>query len=497
MSRILCLVFLFISLNGFAKEPPAIHPEGTNFGGLFVLEDWFLSSSNRAYYVATPCGEMVGDSRIFLQDKNAPQFYWTSETNLISQLENHGYSDAQIVTAFAKHRHNFLQQQAHGPQSLDDNFLLLHNLGITAIRLPVTWALIYPNQSYTIQGSASSVTIPASTQPQLIDDPFYAGSKWAGIPVSEIENILQAASRHHIKVMIDIHAYPGGSGDGTYNGVWPNAPRFWTVPTAQYQENFNTIVSSLITWVESLYTKNPDAAKGLWGINPINEPAHLFGIPTARCDSTTPWGLNSYQDLFDTLQLAVNDFRNSSLPAKGAKLDMNIIETIFPTSMSPAQQYQTIGTWWKSITTSSERKSWATLDIHHYIAWDNQCNQCINQFVTNHRITNAGFLNLANCSDWYLQLRAALGLESEALINVSEFSASTNQYTPMSCASGVGPNIPINQKTYRDAFFKDQIIKARQAKLGMFFWSWVFPNNTNFQREWSLYTIYNEQRGRN
>lgn len=491
---------LLILLNSCIAAP-TFHPEGVNFGGLFVLEDWFFSNASGVapdhlgVYVATPCGHSVGSSQIFLKDSAAPLFYWTSETNLISQLRTAGYSDSEITAAFEKHRSNFLMQQVRGPQNLDQNFLLLHNLGVTKVRLPVTWALIYPNQTYTLTGAAGSVVVPASTQTQLINDPFFAGEKWAGIPVEEIAIILRAAARYHIKVLIDIHAYPGGSGEGTYNGIWPNSPLFWNGGTVQYRQNFNTIVANLIQWTESLYQTDPAAARGLWGISPMNEPAHLLGIPAATCDPSAPWfAAITYQDVLDTLALSVTSFRNSSLPAHGAKLDMNIIETMFPISMTAAAQYNTIGAWWMSITSALERSAWAVLDIHHYAAWDPNCNQCINESVSNGSITQAGFVKIAACTNWYLQLRNALNLEEKAQLNVSEFSAGTNQYTQNSCSSGVGPNVPLNHQAYRDAYFKDQLINAKRAGLTMFFWSWVFPYNMNFQSEWSLYTLYNQQR---
>ena len=40
------------------------------------------------------------------------------------------------------------------------------------------------------------------------------------------------------------------------------------------------------------------------------------------------------------------------------------------------QMFTVWGNWWKSKTTSEERKTWAGLDIHHYEAWSdpNSCN---------------------------------------------------------------------------------------------------------------------------
>jgi len=203
--------------------------------------------------------------------------------------------------------------------------------------------------------------------------------------------VLKAAGHHRVKVLLDIHAYPGGSSDGTYNGIWPLQPEFWNTGldsnnTPIYQDNFRTIFQNLITWAEGLYSlSDPSYGAGLGALTAMNEPAHLLGIPEARCANGS-WGIASYQDVLDTLALAVADFRRSSLPAHNVKLYMNVIETMFPTTLpsttlsrdvkhpddllSGEQVYSVIGNWWKSITTENERQTWAILDIHHYFAWD-------------------------------------------------------------------------------------------------------------------------------
>lgn len=475
-------------------------PDGVNFGGMYVLEDWLSSSDKVDHYVSTPCqykNTGIANSNIFAQDPHIKNFTWTSETNLTEKFLQNGYTEEQVAELFQQHRDTYLLQEKDGPGSIDANFAKLQSLGIKFIRLPVTWAITYPDHSYTINpgNGGTPVVIPATNKVVLITDPFYPNVKWASIPIMQIETILQIASWHGIKVLIDIHAYPGGSGDGTYNGVWPNPPRFWTTGVNAngkpiYQKNFQTIVQNLIIWADGLFKLDDQSyANGLAGLSPMNEPAHLMGIPDARCDSKTSWGITSYQDVLNTLALSVNDFKQSSLPSHNIKLYMNVIETMFPNGINT---YKTIGTWWNGITSEEERDNWAMLDIHHYIAWDANCNQCIMNDVVDNKITSEGFAKAKMCSSWFLNLRQNLDLSEKSLLSTSEISASTNSDTDLSCASGrtaLPYKTPDNYAEYRNYFLEEQIANAKKANIQTYFWNWMIPYNKNYQNEWSLYNI--------
>lgn len=476
-------------------------PNGVNLGGVYVLEDWFFTSDQIGHYVSTPCTYKdtgIASSQIFAQSTSVPNFTWTSETQMIEQFSAQGYTDSEIAALFNSHRANYLLDSSHYIRNLNNVFSRIQALGIKEVRLPLTWAITYPTLSYTINpgNGGTPIVVPATTQVTLIQDPFYPGLKWASIPIGQVMQVLKAASNYGIKVLLDIHAYPGGSSDGTYNGIWPLQPEFWNtgldsqnVPI--YQDNFQTIFQNLITWAESLYSL-PDKsyATGLGGLTAMNEPAHLMGIPAARC-SDGSWGIASYQNVLDTLALAVTDFGQSSLPAHNVKLYMNVIETMFPTTMTGDQIYSAIGTWWNSITTESARQTWAVLDLHHYFAWDGNCNTCLQNYVTGGVIEQAGFDQMKKCSDeWYLTIKGKLDLHATDLFATSEFSASANFDTYQSCASGKAqPVTPTNYEAYRDAVLKYQIDDAEQADIDLYFWTWTIPYNDNYQNEWSLTNI--------
>ncbi len=505
VSFILVLSLVIFSCGGNSGSSNSsnsqLHPNGVNLGGDYVLEDWFFSSSQVDHYVATPCTYAdtgIASSQIFAQSTSVPDFTWTSETQMIQQFSEQGYTDSQIEALFTSHRANYLLDPTRRIDNLNSVFSHIRSLGIREVRLPITWAITYPTLSYTINpgNGGSPVVVPATTQVTLIQDPFYPDLEWATIPIGQVMQVLKTASKHGIKVLLDIHAYPGGSSDGTYNGIWPLQPEFWNTGLDSnnipiYQDNFQTIFQNLITWADSLYKMSDKSyADGLGGLTAMNEPAHLMGIPAARC-SDGSWGITSYQDVLDTLALAVSDFRQSSLPRHNVKLYMNIIETMFPTTMTGDQIYSAIGTWWNSVTTSNERHKWAVLDLHHYFAWDGNCNSCLQNYVTNGVIQQAGFDQMKQCSDdWYLTIRDKLGLSAKDKLATTEFSASANSDTYQSCASGnAQPTTPSNYEAYRNAVLKYQLDDAKQANIDMYFWTWTIPYNDNFQNEWSLINI--------
>ena len=53
-----------------------------------------------------------------------------------------------------------------------------------------------------------------------VPDPFYVDrAAFATIPRDWLSEFLVRCSRHGIRVLFDLHAFPGGSSQGTYNGV--------------------------------------------------------------------------------------------------------------------------------------------------------------------------------------------------------------------------------------------------------------------------------------
>ncbi|CAE7235167.1 unnamed protein product [Symbiodinium sp. CCMP2592] len=385
--------------------------------------------------------------------------------------------------------------------------------------------------------------------------------KWICTPISAVEQILETAADFGIEVLLDVHAFPGGSSAGTFNGVWPLNPRFWS---AHAKDNFKTIVGRLLDWMDSLSLTNRKAFAGLYGLSPMNEPAHLRGLydPNgAACPvpykeaSNKPdmhnWAANvSTAEILATLAISalanelkptsyikvltffngylrpnrtehacsstkatlpqeltiksagVEEFRRRPALHMGKKmLVMNVIETAFAGTFDKEDVHAfaasqkgeigcvtgSIGAWWRGITTLEERKSWAVLDLHNYIAWDPKAKD-FEEIETPEQ--QRGLLEQMSLP-FFRQLRERAQLPEPQLLACSEYSASTNQDTLLSTTSGVGKRPPRLPAAFtfmhlRDAFLRFQNRAAREERIQMWFWTYHIRKNINYQGEWSL-----------
>lgn len=194
--------------------------------------------------------------------------------------------------------------------------------GISTIRLPLTWAAF-------ADALAPLSPVYASFDPEretaLVPDPFYHDKiALATIPRRMLVDFLHKASHFGLTVIFDLHAFPGGSQDGTYNSVWPNRPVFWSEQTqlgnpataVPLSMVGRWVVQALIRWVETL---DAGAKKAVAGLTLMNEPAH-----------TNAWGhFAEEKNVLTWLSETSEDFRTSSLPLENVKLYVNLIETAF------------------------------------------------------------------------------------------------------------------------------------------------------------------------
>ena len=214
------------------------------------------------------------------------------------------------------------------------------------IRLPLTWAAF-------ADALAPLSPVYASFDPDeetaLVPDPLYLDKiALATIPRKMLVDFLHKASKHGLTVIFDLHAFPGGAQDGTYNTVWPNRPVFWTEKTRISKDSAvplstagRWVVQALIKWVEAL---DPETKKAVHGLTLMNEPAH-----------TNAWShFAEEQNVLTWLSETSGDFRTSSLPAANVKLYVNLIETAFSALL--AQRH-------------CRNKSWKCMEMHHN-AWN-------------------------------------------------------------------------------------------------------------------------------
>jgi len=430
-------------------------PQGVNLGGWLVLEDWFYgkngSDSTSAFHVGTPASQgAVGWSQNI--DPNLPGFFFSSEVDLLAKAPT-------PVASLKAHRDNYL--------AVADELATIASYGIKYIRLPISWCFNWRDEPLTIQGTASNVTLPPHLGEVLVDDPFHGSAcgtsadkpcRWLALPEARVTDVLARAAGLGMQVLLDLHAFPGGSSSGTYNGVWPLPPKFWEGPA---DDNFRSIVGGLIGWMEALATRNATAFAGLYGITPMNEP----GLGMAGGSSAH----------LDTLTIALELFRASSLPAAGKKLLMNLI----------AMGDDDVRSWWLGVTSADERAAWAVIDLHHYVAWPGE-SWCSNGSASVGEIVAR--IDGADAATWQYSARDTLRLNgTSAIVAMSEFSGAAHEDTRYSCSA--------NNAAFGDTakalevvrhFVRNQVAQSRATGVVDFFWKWHFPINNNFLNEWSL-----------
>jgi hypothetical protein len=494
-------------------------PAGVNVGGWLNLEDWFYSSPETGKFVATPPAETCFDPSTFVGDVYAifpgltrdersrlKRRHFGSESDLIRILSLSGIPLSRIAELFQQHRSTYVTP-------LD--FARLRVLGIKCLRVPVTWCIAYdtPYSIYGVDSTGRDVSCVVGPDSTIVNDPFtnhtvfadeeevaQCADKWAAIPASHLEEILEKAAANDIRVLFDFHCFPGGSAEGTFNGISPLPSRFWT---AHYKENFRVIIDRMLRWMEGLSDSNPRAFGALYGLAPMNEPAHMYGLqPPKASDGALLAPGFSPDAMLETLSIAVEEFRRRPrLAASGKRCVMNVIGTAWPEcfgstpiegqvfAATPDEGVDgAIGHWWREVTTEQERVEWAELDVHFYIAWDPRREMLLN---AKSEMEHALAFAACGAEHFYANLRKSVGCPSPQLVSCSEFSASADHLTTQSVNSGVGSNAKRSQSELswfesRDLFLRMQVSAARAADVRAWFWTYSIHNNINYQSEWSL-----------
>jgi len=301
-----------------------------------------------------------------------------------------------------------------------------------------------------------------------VPDPFYKDdSALVTVPRAWLKQFLRKVGQRGMQVLFDLHAFPGGSSQGTYNGIWPADPKFWldstTIGSAFGREDKlltdvgHMVVQGLIDWVEGLPAEEFRVVAGL---TLMNEPAHLSaGESWAEEPQVLSW-----------LAAAGDQFRQSSLPAKGVKMYMNIIETAFKDFDAVVPQ------WWSETFTETEQREWAVADIHWYSAWAGEggsgrlveggayfCDEPIEEIRPKLQDQISGFTD--KFAKNFPGLRAC-----------SEFSLGTYDQALQACTDSA------NQELFLD----EQVTNMNKHGIEAFFWTWRMPYGTAFEPGWSL-----------
>lgn len=487
---------------------------GVNIGSWLALEDWFYVGDGGAIEVATPDDKIAAVCLPPLHVGPSTGPKWHSETDLfISLMEE--YSVLHALRVFHAHRVSYIDS--------DEDLSILQSLGVKHIRLPISWCLTDHDPTTINEDDDDDESLMKRF---TCIDPFFGRDViWPAVPKNIIVNFLKACTQYDIKVTLDIHTYAGGTSIGTFSGVWPKWPRFWTHGDQQATDENqpdtygHDLFRKFVKWIESLEDSDPDAFAGLRAISPMNEPAHLAGLFGMNDNAPIPDSVNFLPNLpndisekyLEKLSLggrensnrtiirdgphvrvllwlnkAIEIFRESNLPGKGKELHVNIHESIFSPSVLPKSDKngatKLIGSWWASSTAKDERLSWAVLDMHHYHAWDDYCSGTVDGQIGNYTCNDkkAREKTFLRCMAWAHSafrnsIDGACGHFGSKLLS-AEFSPSTYHDVRYACNDLSTLRLSLN----------GQLNAAKNANIELFYWSYKMPYGDAFRNAWSF-----------
>eukprot|EP00448_Togula_jolla_P010536 CAMPEP_0170597624 /NCGR_PEP_ID=MMETSP0224-20130122/15806_1 /TAXON_ID=285029 /ORGANISM="Togula jolla, Strain CCCM 725" /LENGTH=564 /DNA_ID=CAMNT_0010922107 /DNA_START=173 /DNA_END=1867 /DNA_ORIENTATION=- len=435
-----------------------------NFGGWLCLEDWFFSGPV-GRYVSTPPNLPQGQGACLPPLLTGPlDKPWASEGELVNRLlKDKGASYAADV--FKAHRESFISRE---------DYKQLKVLGIKSVRIPLSWA-IFADELKRIDPEIYGKHDP-EYDTAIVPDPFYKDEiHMATVPRSWLRDQLTMAAEEGLRVVLDMHNMPGGSSDGTYSGIWPLPPKFWKEKVKVGKGDVALrqvglwLNDALVRWVESL---DDLLEKGtIWGLCMINEPAHL-SAPEGHSWATE-------DDVLSYIEAYTEFFRKSTLPSRGVRLYVQIIETAFDNFNARVPD------WYHATFSDEERGTWAVMARHYYTAWNPQCNGLIQST----KIAGGGY----TCDDTIEKITGRLRdcifsfagefdqlFPKPDLRAVTEWSLGTNPDANLACSNA--DVLRVLFETNVNAFG----LLHEKGLIEPFFWTWRMPFGPKFQPGWSL-----------
>ena len=189
---------------------------GVNLGGWLVVEEWFFSFGAHDAVAEDP---LVPQGEVF--PPHAPGGWgspWASEGDLVGQLIGALGSEEAAIDAVVAHRESYVTDE--------DLRLIAKQVGLTkAVRLPLGWwafcgAACEATTIATVAApSGGSITVE---RPAVVRDPAYPADRaFVAVTHTYLTRVLERCAAAGLSVLLDLHAFPGGSSHGSYNGVYP------------------------------------------------------------------------------------------------------------------------------------------------------------------------------------------------------------------------------------------------------------------------------------
>lgn len=425
---------------------------GAALNGLLQFEDWFFSWPEGSVpsvpypFDQVSSGPRLPQGRLFPSNAVGTELVdpWLSEGGLIGTTAAR-IGDEATIAAMTVHRESYITEY---------DFAHMAANGVKYARLAFGWWVFASN--------------PAEVETTtLIPDPCYPELRFATVPGSFLTALMEQAGRHNVSILFDLHAMPCGSSDGTYNGVFPNDPIFFTDTGAS--KLGLEVVANMMEWWVGL---PPSLKAVVHGFTVLNEPG--LGLVGGTREGVTPLpGGNT--SIVAWLKEAVDVFSNVALNADVAPplLYMNLHEAAFPESKHTTSSIEQMASAYQEMGLSG--KSWAVYDVHHYFAWSGVGNGIPAEKCTTDvelmAYVNEGMTNFTGA----MQDNA----EKYDILNIacSEWSLSLHHKDHIA---------PCTAPNSLDIMHDLQVSAFEDAGMGHFFWGWRMPTGGTHEPMWSL-----------
>mmetsp|Transcript_5953 Transcript_5953/g.11279 ORF Transcript_5953/g.11279 Transcript_5953/m.11279 type:complete len:463 (-) Transcript_5953:46-1434(-) len=409
---------------------------GVNLGGWYLIEEWMFSNGQFdrvAEMSDLPQGVIMPP---LLPDGLGEN--WYGEGDLVNKISSK-YDDDFAVKVIEAHRDSYIT---------DEDIKKMKESNITAVRMPLGWwAFVEESLSDT---------------PVVITDPAHSDMKFVTITHDALASQIKRFADEDIDVLLDIHAMPGGSSQGSYSGIFPSTPMFWD--SGDLLNQGLDIVTALCDFYLGL---DSSLQSHVTGVTLINEPAHNMNSEGALTEKLTAW-LSQAIDIYR--QKVVLAAENVPVPM----LYVNLIET--------ALQPQQIVDFFHDTFSASELEEWAILDIHHYFAWDGGHNGCYDgscAYTCADSATSEGLDSITSLIGDGAVSSHQFFFDNGTipLVSCSEYSLATYDLSASSCR---GSTILTAMHDEQAKGFENQ------GLYGAYFWTWKMPYGGTHEEAWSL-----------
>jgi len=400
---------------------------GVSLNGWLQLEEWFYSQDAHSLVDAT---EGMTQGVVFPPVFPTPEslgFEWASEGDLVAKLAASVGEDAAVAAVVAHRESYFTAEDVAG----------LREQGFDHVRLPLTWAAF-----------ASEADEPE----KLVADPAHPDKKQVTVSRAALDRYVATLADAGLTVLIDMHTMPGGSSEGSYNGVFPSPPTFWDDPTLMTIGR--GVVREMLRW----YLALPETSRAaVGGFTLLNEPAHL--LPDKR-DVMLDWLAGAAAD-FRALVVDPAQRVGTSPP----RLFVNLIETCGLNVYNMAE-------WMARTFAADELQSWAVLDTHMYLAWEHSAPDTWS-CETDPEETKNGIARFVQAK--VNEMNDAAARNGIAHTAVSEWSLATNHDSAAGCQDA----------RVLEALREAQRYAFDQGGVESYFWGWKLPSAGAHQKFWS------------